>query len=602
MMFASVGSASRAADPQPYSVKIAPTGNAALDSALNDASELVSLRQKAPVPPFALISRARADEGRLQAVLSGFGYYDGAATVRIDDRPLDDPGLPGLLQSTPKGKDVPVTIAITEGPLYHLRRVTIQGTVTPDVRAELAPVAPGAPAVASDVLAAQGRMLTQLRKDGHALAKVPEPSALADRATKSLDITYTVDAGPRVDIGPVSVAGLKGVNADFIQRRLLIHAGQQFNPDQIDAARQDLQSLGVFSSVTAEAAPALNAQGTLPITFQVIEAPKHAVTLGASYSTDLGIQGSISWKDRNLFGNAEQLILTAENTQLGGSSSRAPGFDISAEFIKPDFLRRDQTLDATIGFIDENLEAYERRAATESVIISRKLSPHWTVSIGEAGEAERILQEEVVTHYGLIGIPIDAKYDSTDSLLDPTTGIRADINITPTGSFPFESSRGMAGFAIMQASGSTYINLGAPGRSVLALRGLIGSAQGASALDLPPDKRFYAGGSATVRGFKYQSVGPQFADGVPEGGLAIDAATVEFRQRLFGSFGAVVFVDAGQVSRSSAPFTGTLRIGAGAGVRYYSPLGPIRVDVAVPVNREKGGDTLEAYIGLGQAF
>ena len=153
----------------------------------------------------------------------------------------------------------------------------------------------------------------------------------------------------------------------------------------------------------------------------------------------------------------------------------------------------------------------------------------------------------------------------------------------------------------MQVQGSTYLNLGAPGRSILALRGLVGTVQGASTFALPPDQRFYAGGSGTVRGYKYQSVGPQFADRRPTGGTSITAATVEFRQRIGESFGAVAFVDAGQVSNSSAGF-GSLRAGAGVGARYYTAIGPIRLDVAVPLNKRNGDDAFEAYIGIGQAF
>jgi len=159
----------------------------------------------------------------------------------------------------------------------------------------------------------------------------------------------------------------------------------------------------------------------------------------------------------------------------------------------------------------------------------------------------------------------------------------------------------------LQGSASTYFDFSsigwtAPGRSVLAVRGLVGSAQGATSFDLPPDQRFYGGGSATVRGLKYQSVGPLFADDEPEGGAAIDAVGVEFRQRVWGQLGAALFADAAQVSSGNTPFEGTLREGVGAGLRYYTPIGPIRVDVAVPVNKPPNGDSFELYLGIGQAF
>ncbi len=137
---------------------------------------------------------------------------------------------------------------------------------------------------------------------------------------------------------------------------------------------------------------------------------------------------------------------------------------------------------------------------------------------------------------------------------------------------------------------------------MIALRALVGSVQGASTFELPPEQRFYAGGSATIRGYAYQSVGPQFADGNPEGGTAIDAGTIEYRQRFGGSFGTALFVDAGQVNSSPSPFEGSLKVGVGVGLRYYTAIGPIRVDFAVPLVKEANSGNFQIYIGIGQAF
>jgi translocation and assembly module TamA len=212
-----------------------------------------------------------------------------------------------------------------------------------------------------------------------------------------------------------------------------------------------------------------------------------------------------------------------------------------------------------------------------------------------------VAQQDVSYIYQLIALPITAAYDSTgltNPLLDPTRGVRASLIATPTQSFGAKSQT----FAILQASAATYFDLSGNGRSVLALRGITGAILGASTFDLPPDQRLYAGGSGTVRGFRYQSIGPLFPNGDPIGGTAVDAATVEFRQRVGGNWGVVAFVDAGQASDEGVPFTGTLRVGAGTGVRYYTPVGVVRADFAVPLNRPPGGDSFGIYIGLGQAF
>jgi translocation and assembly module TamA len=184
------------------------------------------------------------------------------------------------------------------------------------------------------------------------------------------------------------------------------------------------------------------------------------------------------------------------------------------------------------------------------------------------------------------------------------------LGVTPTFSFGHPSTR----FFVTQGTGSFYFDLNniglnkTPGRSVLALRALAGLAAGASQFSLPPDQRFYAGGSGTIRGYRYQSVGPLFYNGNPKGGTAINAGSVEFRQRFGTNFGTAVFLDAGNVSQNLNPFNGQLKTGAGAGLRYYTPIGPIRLDVAVPLQRRSGpgvanpDDAFEIYIGLGQAF
>ena len=131
---------------------------------------------------------------------------------------------------------------------------------------------------------------------------------------------------------------------------------------------------------------------------------------------------------------------------------------------------------------------------------------------------------------------------------------------------------------------------------------MVGKVSGTGVFGLPPDQRFYAGGSATVRGYRYQTLGPQFADRRPTGGTAVSAGSIEFRQRIYSSFGIVGFVDLGQVSSTGAPFTSNWHAGAGVGARYYTSIGPIRLDVAVPLNKLPGGDSLELYVGIGQAF
>ncbi len=610
----------RAADLVSYRTTLRPTGDKALDAALKGSSSLVSLQKTRAVSPFALAGRARADVARLRTALESFGFYGGRIAITVAGHPADDPALPDILSALPAGTPAPISVAIDKGPLFHLGQVTLTLppgealSATDQARFDLHP---GQPAVASDVLAAQGRLQTALQEEGHAFATVQAPVAYLRPASRTLDIVFTATEGPRVDIGVITLAGLRQVNPDYVARRLLVHQGQLYQPSRIEAARQDLASTGVFSAVGVSAAQALSPDGELPLTFDFTEAPRHTVALQAGYSTDLGGSAGVTWTHHNLFGNAERLELVALLTGLGGTSVNGLGYDVYADLLKPDFYHRDQSLDLRVEGLKQDLQAYNQTALLVRALLNRKLSQAWSVSGGVGAEQERIIQEGVARSYTLAFVPLTVSYDSTglaNPLDSPTHGVRVSLDATPTESLGSGSNDGGSNnaggdsfFAILQGTAATYldlnrIGLAAPGRSVIALRAVIGSVQGASTFELPPDQRLYAGGSGTVRGYKYQGVGPLFADGNPEGGTAVDAGTVEFRQRIGKSFGFAAFADAGQVSASSAPGTGTLRVGAGVGGRYYTPIGPIRLDVAVPLNKPPGGDSFELYVGLGEAF
>ncbi len=585
-----------AADPQPYTVSIAKTQDSALNSALEGSSQLAALRTKGPVGPFALVARARADEERFLTALHSFGYYKGQARITIDGHPVGQSGLVDLLQSAPAPPPAAVKVAIEQGPLFHFGLVRLTGTYPPGLETQL-DLAPGAPAVAGQVIAAREKLLAALREQGYALAKVELLPAVLYLNRNLVDVTFRVDSGPRVAIGPITFQGLDGVNEDFAHRMLPVREGQMFSTSALSKARAELGKMPIFASVLVVPATQLDPIGTLPITIRTTERPLHAVDFGVSYSTDLGIGLTSGWHDRNLFGNAEQLNLTAA-FQGGGNSELHPGYRVNAQLIKPGFLDPNQSLEANVGAVKQSLIAYDQEALLQSVAINRTLSPHWSGSAGVSAEEERITQEGVSRRYNLLGLPLRVKYDNTDNLLNPTHGIRAALLVTPEQSL----TAPQATFVIAQLSASTYLDLSGNGRSVLALRGLLGEAFGASLFSLPPDQRFYAGGSGTLRGYKYQSVGPQFPDGTPEGGTQITAGTIEFRQRVFQSFGFSLFTDAAEVTAPGANLSGKYGVGVGAGVLYYTSIGPIRLEGAVPVVKLPNSGNFEIYVGLGQAF
>ena len=119
---------------------------------------------------------------------------------------------------------------------------------------------------------------------------------------------------------------------------------------------------------------------------------------------------------------------------------------------------------------------------------------------------------------------------------------------------------------------------------------------------MPADRRFYSGGGGSVRGFAYQAVGPRLSNNTPEGGLSLAEASVELRHRINTQWGVVAFVDAGSVGLSETPEFNHASFGAGVGVRYNLGFGPLRFDLATPLNPRQGDSRIEAYISIGQSF
>jgi translocation and assembly module TamA len=617
-----LASSARAADPQAYQVDLASVGNDDINQTLKATSDLLSLRTSAPVSPFGLIARARSDTDRLKTALESFGYYESHVTININGLPLTDPSLGEALTALPQGSSARVAVSFSLGTLYHLRRIDIDGEVPPPINArETLGLSSGQPAVAATVLAGGAHLLSAMQEQGYAFAQVDAPVAYEAADAPVLDVSFHVVAGTKVRIGEIHVEGLQRVHESLVRRRLLLHSGEIYKPSAIEAARHDLLGMNVFSQVSVQVGSKADESGDVPITFKLRERLRHSINLSAAYSSDLGGSGGVTWTDRNVFGNAEQLSVTANLTNLGGSDTTGTGYDTGVKYVIPDFLHRDQSLQFAVSAIKQQLQAYDQTAQTASVTLSRKLSSVWTVSAGLSATDETILQvvnalpnaSGVIVpvsakfDYTLLAVPFKVIYDSTNlptALEDPRHGFRGSLTLTPTLAIGHPN----ATFLISTLSIATYFDLNnllpiAPGRSVLAARALAGVAEGAGELSLPPDQRFYAGGTSTIRGYGYQLVGPMFPNtDNPTGGTAITTGGLEFRQRLYTNWGFVAFVDAGQVSASLKPLPDDIRVGAGAGVRYYTPIGPIRFDLAVPVDRRAGEDSFEVYIGLGQAF
>lgn len=194
-----------------------------------------------------------------------------------------------------------------------------------------------------------------------------------------------------------------------------------------------------------------------------------------------------------------------------------------------------------------------------------------------------------------VTLPANIAWNSDNDVLNPTRGFRTSLTVTPfVGDVNFIQTR------LSAASRHVF---GEDARYTIAGRGAIGSSFGIDRDDIPATERFFAGGGGSVRGFAFQEAGPLDAELDPIGGASLVEANIEGRVRVREKVQLAAFVDAGTVSESDFPdFSEEVLVGAGLGARYLTPIGPLRIDVATPVNGRETDDPVQFYIALGQPF
>lgn len=574
-------------NPVHYQTKIVGDVPASVRGTLEASLALLTEKDRPPASLAALGKRADGDVDRAKDVLASEGYYEAAVNATIDG----------------DVEPAQVIIDIDPGPQYRLGAVdityeptapvTVVPTTATDIGLSIGQVAAGAPLVE-----AERRLIRLMAENGYPNAQLTGRQYLANRDTKKVQAALTVTTGPFVRFGPLTVDGLHDVNASYVYRIADWQSGITYDIRQIEQVRKTLSRTRLFSTITPPPPPGdvtVDEDGLAPVTFQVGEGSQHSVGVGAYYSTDEeGPGASVSWENRNVFGNAERLRI-----RLEGSMVQQKG---EVDFKKPAFERLDQSLLANASVDRNDTDAYKGITGSSSVALERKFAPYWTASAGPAliyTNITRSAGNDAGDQYLLGGGRARLAYDSRDDVLDPTRGLNGALNLSPFVSMALTSTQ----FTIADGSLAAYQGLFENNRVVLAARSRVGSIVGDSTTGVPASQRFYAGGGGSVRGYKYQSLGPLDSKNDPIGGRSLIEVNAEARIKIIDEFGVVPFVDGGQVYKEVYPkLSEDLQWAGGLGLRYYSPVGPIRLDVAAPINPRSVDDPFQFYISIGQAF
>ncbi len=583
-------------DPTAYKPEITvSSGNEQLSKELSAASILMQQQEQLPSGEAGLLARALSDRERLIAKLYAIGRYGGTVNIMLAGIPLET----ALEQpELPAARPVNVTIMVNPGPVFTFGDISISSRGA-DLSSDPAfwDLSPGEVAASDEILTAEARMVSVLRGRGYPKAKIAERRITADHSTNRLAVSLVADAGPKAHFGAVSVSGTKVTDPAFVIQQAMLPQGALYSPADLARARKRLNDLGIFSSVRLVEGDIAGPDGTMPITIEVTERKRHVIGAGASWSSTEGFGVESYWRRRNLFGRGELLSIEGSVGRIANESLEKLEYSARIAFEKPGVFGPLTSFSTSLGARQENPDAYLSRTITYDAYLNREFTEQLK---GRAGAEVFYANEEDAfgdNDYLLVGLPADLTFDNRDNLLNPSKGVFAALFAEPA--YDTLNSNAM-GF--VKGTVSSYYALDESKRFILAGKVTAGSIFAPSVESVPASRRYIAGGGGSIRGYAYRNVGPR-VDGEVTGGRSLIELSGEIRVQMTETIGVVGFVDAGNAYENSFPdFSEGLKVGVGTGLRYFTPIGPLRIDAAIPLDPGPGDPDFALYVGLSQAF
>lgn len=534
--------------------------------------------------------RARADRQLLLDILNGQGFFDANVQVQTET-------------SATQGGLVNVVLTALPGRRYYLGQIAFAGpSVQPAdlISGQFVPKT-GDAIVADVILAAEAQLSVALPQNGYPFANVGQRDILLDEANGIGDYTLPVDPGARSYFGQLRTEGTLAFGPQHIAILRRFKTDDLYDSRKVDDLRAALIATGLLSTVSVEAVPG---EGVAPdgtpyadLLVRQEAAPPRSLAASTGYGTGQGFRAEGSWTHRNLFPPEGALRAAA----LLGTQEQAA----SIAFDRTNAGRRDRNIEISVSALHSNFDAFEAYTGRLGMTMALVSTPIWqkkfTWSIGaeilgtseDAFELARGVRDRQL--YYVAALPLQVGFDRSNDLLDPVRGYRVNLRVSPEASL----GTGKQIYARAILDGSFYYPV--QDNIVVAARARVGTISGIMRDNLAPSRRFYGGGGGSVRGFGYQRLGPLDPNYDPIGGRSLNEFALEGRYR-FGNFGVVGFIDAGQAYESSIPKFDDWRVGVGVGGRFYTNFGPVRLDLATPLNRRPGDSRFSVYVSIGQAF
>ncbi len=556
-------------------------------------------------------SRFDADLKRLQAFYADRGYPD--ARVTAFDVKLND-----------KQDRVDLSVTIDEGKPVAVAAVTFVGfdgipTAHFDDLKNKMPLKVGQPRDRQLVVATHELAVNELKDHGYPYAKVT--TAEDDGADgKQATLTFTADPGTLAHFGEVTVVGNNSVDDNIIERELTFKPGDLFQRSVVQDSQRRLYSMQLFQFANVEPQDTEQQPDIVPIKVTVAEGKHQRVNFGVGYGTEEKARADVEYHHVNFLGGAREAGIHLRYSSLDRG--------VHLDFTQPYFLAPHFSLGA------EGQDWYTYTPAYDSVVIGGKVSlihrtspkTSWSVGFQSEHDSSRIsdtalndpslrtslialgLNPETNEQVGtLSAVSFDTQHSTADNVLNARHGYQVNLHLEKAASI----LSGTFNYTAVTADARHYLPMG--DNLVLASRvqiGNIGPANDDEA-NIPFAKRYFLGGATSVRGWGRFELSPLTESGLPIGGDSMFAFSEELRATLHGNIGGVVFLDSGNVwAKSWQIDLNDLRYAIGTGLRYQTPVGPIRLDYGyqlnpIPglvVNGEPQTRRWRVHFSIGQAF
>lgn len=524
---------------------------------------------------------------RIQRLYANNGYYDAKATYE--------------LKYNKNETRVEIKITIEEGEPIILTDIDlkIEGDLSDEIKKQ---ITDAVPLKVDETFSPNGYQQTKgviseiLYNRGYPKSDI-EGEALVNRREKWARAKFVVKPGLIYKFGVIKVEGNEKVASYIIEREADFKEGKIFSLSKINETQANIFQLGLFRSVVID--PVYNDEEQIAdIAIVVKERKQGSVKIGGGFGTEDKLRGQVIWTQRNFFGGGRRLEVSGKFSFI---TQR-----VETSVIQPYIVGKDSELSGTLNFQRDDVPSFKGRSFLTTAALTKDFWKYYSVFSSLnlqfskiEDSATRTPEERSRENFFLTFINLGFERDATDNILNPTRG-----TVVSTG---LESSFSALGSDVNYLKGTIELRGYKEYRDVVFAKkftiGVIQPFGSTQTLDIPIFKRFFAGGSTSMRGFPFQKLGPLDRNNDPLGGNSLLVGSFEVRYPIYGDFGGVAFLDYGNVYTDEWSFPlQDIKYAPGLGLRYDTIIGPVRFDVGYALNPEPGITRIQFFISIGQAF